>query len=190
MRLLASLGITPNMLTTSGTLLNAGAAVVLTFGHLRLGGVLVITGGLCDLLDGALARVMDKQSQFGRLLDSTFDRYSDILPLLGLLVFFSGWNSVPARVTDSIACALVIVGSFLVPYVRAKAESLGTDCDIGFAGRAERVIIFAAGLVLEWEILALWILAILTHLTVAQRLLYSKSRLQAEPQASNPGKKT
>jgi CDP-diacylglycerol--glycerol-3-phosphate 3-phosphatidyltransferase len=186
-RLLAGLGITPNVLTTSGVVLNVIAAVALVFGYLRLGGALIIVGGLCDLLDGALARVMDKQSQFGRLLDSTFDRYSDILPLLGLLVFYSGWNSGLARVTDSIACALVIVGSFLVPYVRAKAEALGADCDVGLAGRAERVIIFAAGLMFRQEVVALWVLAVLTHVTVAQRLLHSRVRLGAEAQVSNSG---
>ncbi len=184
-RLLSALKISPNMLTIAGAVTNLIAAAALMYGYFPVGGVLVIIGGLCDLLDGALARVQKKQTRFGEVLDSTLDRYSDSIPLFGLLLYYSGWNTGEARLAYMILCGVVILGSFLVPYVRARAESL-VSCNVGIAERAERVIIFAGGLILRRELWALWILAILTHLTVIQRLLHVRSRLGRGPADLKP----
>jgi phosphatidylglycerophosphate synthase len=183
-RWLAGLGISPNMLTAGGAIANAVAAVVLAYGHYRVGGVIVLMGGAFDLLDGAVARVMGKQSRFGSIFDSTLDRYSDALPIFGLMLYYSGWNPPegPMRFGGMILCATVILGSLLVPYVRASAESLLQRCDIGLAERAERVIIFAGGLIINADVAALWILAVLTHLTVVQRLLHVHAHLHESPQ--------
>lgn len=176
-RLLAGFGISPNMLTIAGATANLIAAAVLAYGYLPVGGVLVIIGGLCDLLDGALARVEAKKTRFGEVLDSTLDRYSDMTPIFGLLLYYSGWRHTgEARLAHMILCGVVILGSFLVPYVRARAESL-VACNVGIAERAERVIIFAGGLILQRELWALGILAILTHLTVIQRLVHVRNQL-------------
>ncbi len=184
-RALAGFGITPNMLTVSGVITNAVAGVTLVYGHFRVGGVLILLGGLCDLLDGALARTMHKQSSFGKVLDSTFDRYSDTLPILGLMLFYSGWSDFGhLEFGGMILCGLFVLGSLLIPYVRAKAESLGQDCDVGLAGRAERVIIFAIGLITNADIVALWILAVITHLTVLHRLLHVRSAIMEETESA------
>ncbi len=172
------------MLTIGGAITNTVAAIVLAYGHYRVGGVIVLMGGAFDLLDGALARVVGKQSAFGSVLDSTLDRYSDALPLFGLMLYYSGWNPAEGamRFRDMVLCGVVILGSLMVPYVRAKAESLLQRCDIGLAERAERVIIFAGGLIVNADVAALWILAVLTHFTVIQRLLYVRAHLREGPE--------
>jgi phosphatidylglycerophosphate synthase len=176
------------MLTIAGTVTNLIAAATLAYGYLRVGGVLVIIGGLCDLLDGALARVEEKQTRFGEVLDSTLDRYSDIIPIFGLVLYYSGWRHTgEPRISHMILCGVVMLGSFLVPYVRARAESL-VACNVGIAERAERVIIFAGGLILQRELWALWILAVLTHLTVIQRLLHVRSELGRGPANFKPAR--
>jgi CDP-diacylglycerol--glycerol-3-phosphate 3-phosphatidyltransferase len=183
---LARLGISPNMLTVAGAATNLVAAVALLYGYFRAGGILVILGGLCDLLDGALARTDGRQTRFGEVLDSTLDRYSDIVPIFGLLLYYSGWrNDGESRLGYMALCGVVILGSLLVPYVRARAESL-VACNVGTAERAERVIIFAAGLIFLQILWALVILAILTHVTVIQRLLYVRARLTQKPAEVKP----
>jgi CDP-diacylglycerol--glycerol-3-phosphate 3-phosphatidyltransferase len=185
-RLLARFGVTANMLTVAGAITNAVAAATLVYGHFAVGGVLVLLGGTCDLLDGALARKTGQQSRFGAVLDSTLDRYSDVLPILGLMLYYSGWseNSV-LRFGGMTLCGIVILGSLLVPYVRARAETIIEHCDVGIAERAERVLIFAAGLILNFDIPALWILAIITHATVIQRLWYVRAQLKKENQSEH-----
>lgn len=180
-RFLAGFGISPNMLTVAGMIINVAAAMMLFYGHLLLGGVLVLIGGLFDLFDGALARVVGKQSRLGIILDATLDRYSDTVPILGLLLHYSGWSPYyNIKPMNMALCGLLMIGSLMVPYVRARAESQGLRCEIGLAERAERVIIFAGGLILGIEVAVIWILTILTHLTVIQRLLYVNSQSQEE----------
>lgn len=185
-RLLADLGISPNTLTSAGLLMNVAAAAVLAYGSLVLGGVFVLVGGLFDLLDGTLARVTHKQSRFGAIYDSTLDRYSDIVPLMGLLLHYSGRHpSADLRFEGVLLCCVVILGTFLVPYVRARAEPLVGDCDVGIAERAERVIIFGGGLAIGAEMYALPALALLTHLTVVQRLVHVRNRLRNDSQSAS-----
>jgi phosphatidylglycerophosphate synthase len=176
---LASLGVSPNMLTVAGLIMSAAAGVVLAFDSLVLGGVLVLVGGLFDFFDGMLARVANKQTRFGEVYDSTLDRYSDIIPIFGLMLHYSGWRASAApRFELMTLCCVVIAGTFLVPYVRARAEPLVGRCDIGFAERAERVILFGGGLVIGMEAAALLALAALTHLTIVQRLIYVRHQLK------------
>ena len=178
-KLFPPMGISPNMLTVAGAIVNTIAAVMIAYGELLWGGALVLTGGVFDLLDGALARVAGKQTRFGSLLDSTFDRYSDIIPICGLLLHYTDWyRQGDIRVGSILLCCVVILGSFLVPYVRAKAESLVERMDVGIAERAERVIIFGGGLIIGLDVGALWTLAVLTTLTVIQRLLYVRAQLR------------
>jgi phosphatidylglycerophosphate synthase len=186
-RFLAGFGISPNMLTVAGMIMNIAAAMMLVYGHLLLGGVLVLMGGLFDLFDGALARVVGKQSRLGTLLDATLDRYSDTAPILGLLLHYSGWSLYYSIKPANMAiCGLLMIGSLLVPYVRARAESQGLHCEVGLAERAERVIIFAGGLILGIEVAAIWILTILTHLTVIQRLIHVRAQFQKEQEIFQP----
>jgi CDP-diacylglycerol--glycerol-3-phosphate 3-phosphatidyltransferase len=165
---LARIGLTPNMLTVSGVMLNAGVGVVIALGHLRLGGALLLVTSAFDLLDGALAKATGKTSRFGAFLDSTLDRYSEALVLLGLL-----WYSVQSNSqVDVYLIYAVIVGSLLVSYTRARAEGLGLQCRVGLFGRPERIAVLSIGLILRVVTLALVLLAIFTHVTAVQRMLH------------------
>ncbi|HZS94668.1 MAG TPA: CDP-alcohol phosphatidyltransferase family protein [Chloroflexota bacterium] len=167
---LALAGITPNMVTFAGFLFNAVTAIVIAAGHLHLGGILLLLSGGFDMLDGALARVSRLQSAFGAFLDSFLDRYSESAILLALLYYFAERQALPAIVL----VFAVAVGSLLISYARARAESLGIECRVGIAPRPERIILLGLGLLFSQGTLlgALVILAILTHVTALQRLYH------------------
>jgi CDP-diacylglycerol---glycerol-3-phosphate 3-phosphatidyltransferase len=168
-RVLSKTGVTPNALTFINLALSIVAAYVIATGHLALGGALVLISGLFDLLDGALARFTDQATKFGAVLDSTFDRISEAVTLCGLAIWY-----VPREgATLEIALIFVVlIGSFLVSYVRARAEGLGWDCRVGLFTRAERVIVLAAGLLINQILIALCVLAVFVLVTVVQRLVY------------------
>ncbi len=165
---LARIGLTPNMLTMTGVILNGGVGLLIALGHLRLGGVFLLFTSAFDLLDGALAKATGKTSRFGAFLDSTLDRYSEALVLLGLLYYSVQSNSQ----IDVYLIYIVIVGSLLVSYARARAEGLGLQCRVGLLGRPERVGILSIGLILHLVTPALVILAIFTHITALQRVIH------------------
>jgi phosphatidylglycerophosphate synthase len=160
-------GLTPNMLTIIGLLLNIVVAAVLAQGYLFVGGILVIAAGLFDLLDGAMARVTEQTSPFGAFLDSTLDRYSEAILYGGLLIYILGTAD---ATLGSLLIYATICGSIMVSYARARAEGLGYKLQNGLLARPERIIIFAAGLILGHVIYALWFLAIFTNITACQRI--------------------
>lgn len=173
-KVLARSGISPNLVTVLGLLLNTVVAYFLAGGHLLLGGALVLFAGAFDMLDGALARVTGSSSRFGAFLDSTLDRYSEAVIYLGLLIFFL---RAPGSQMESILIYVIVVGSIMVSYTRARAEALDMKCEVGLLARPERVVVLAAGLLLtpfveSALLVALWILAIFTHVTALQRILY------------------
>lgn len=147
-------GITPNVITTTGLVLNALAAVLLVCAGLspddtgqRLvgwaGGV-ILFAGLFDMMDGRVARVGNMSTTFGALYDSVLDRYSELLTLFGLCAYFS-WN---AYLPGFVLTALALIGSLMVSYVRARAEGLGLECKVGLMQRPERVVLTATGAIL------------------------------------------
>lgn len=167
-RVLVKTGVSPTHLTLIGFALNLVVAAILGAGQLAVGGLLVLVVGLFDMLDGALARVADRSTTFGAFLDSTLDRYSEAAVLLGLLYDASRRGDVTA---STLTC-VVIVGSLMVSYTRARAEGLGLDCEVGFAPRPERIVLLGVGLIVGLEVPALVVLAIVTHVTAVQRILY------------------
>lgn len=167
-RVLAKTRLSPNSLTLLGFLLNIGVAYLLATGHFLLGGSLMLGAGIFDLLDGALARTTGKVTKFGALLDSTLDRYSEAVLLFGLVVYFARHDAA----TEVILVFAAIVGSMLVSYVRARAEGLGLDAEIGIMRRTVRISTLAVGLMINQVTIALWLLAVLTNLTAGQRLFY------------------
>lgn len=172
---LARTPITPNALTWAGLAIAIAAGVLIGTGHLFAGGFVVLGGSLFDMLDGALARDTGRISRFGALLDSTLDRASEAVILIGLLVFYASGGSVATGpVAGVVAVALVWLMSLLVSYVRARAEAIQVDCEVGVFTRAERVFLLALGLLLSSFgsvlIIILWIIAALSLVTVAQRL--------------------
>ena len=162
-------GLTPNALTVIGLLLNFIVAAVLARGSLLIGGILVLVAGLFDLLDGAMAKITDMVTPFGSFLDSTLDRYSEVVLYGGLLLYIL---STPDAKVGAVLIHLTICGSILVSYARARAEALGYKLQVGLLARPERIIILAAGLVLGHPIWALWLLAIFTNVTAAQRIFH------------------
>jgi CDP-diacylglycerol---glycerol-3-phosphate 3-phosphatidyltransferase len=179
---LARTRVTPNALTTAGVTLCLAAAVLVPFEDRHtllfywLGAAVFVVGSVLDILDGALARAGGKSTPFGAFLDSTTDRVGEgaMLAAIGL-VFARHGNQV------AVLCTVVAVaGSFLVPYVRAKAESLGLRGDVGLGSRAERVAVITAGLVLApWGLLqwAIYLLAVTSWVTVLQRVLHVRKQL-------------
>jgi CDP-diacylglycerol--glycerol-3-phosphate 3-phosphatidyltransferase len=176
-------GLTPNALTVIGLLLNCIVAVVLARGFLLVGGILVLVAGLFDLLDGAMARITDKVTPFGSFLDSTLDRYSEVVLYGGLLFYIL---STPDAKVGALLIHATICGSILVSYARARAEALGYKLQVGLLARPERIIILAAGLILGHPIWALWLLAIFTNLTAVQRIYHLWSTTTQTPRKPSP----
>jgi CDP-diacylglycerol---glycerol-3-phosphate 3-phosphatidyltransferase len=167
--ILSKSGITPDALTFINLALSIIAAYVIATNHLILGGVLVLVSGLFDLLDGALARFTKQTTKFGAILDSTVDRISEAATLCGLLIWYVPQENASLKIVLIFA---VLIGSFLVSYVRARAEGLGWQCQVGLFTRAERVIVLAIGLLINQIFIALCVLVILVFITVVQRLVY------------------
>ena len=174
-RLLAKTPITPNALTWFGLLVAIGAAVLISTGHIFAAGFVVLAGGLFDMLDGALARLTNSTSRFGAILDSTLDRLSEAVILLAVLVAYTRGLVEPA-VAGVVVVGLAWLGSLLVSYIRARAEALGIECEVGIFTRAERVVILVLGLLLSQIdgalLIALAVIAALSLITAGQRLVY------------------
>lgn len=161
-------GITPNMLTVVGLALNVAVAAVLAAGYLTAGGALLLVAGAFDMLDGALAKATNQTTLFGAFLDSTLDRYSEIVVFFGLLLYLQATG----QTLEAGLVYAAAVGSLLVSYARARAEALGFDCEVGVLARPERIIVLAAGLLLGYPAVALWVLAVMTNVTAVQRILH------------------
>src|SRR4030081_947247 len=163
--------LTPNQVTVVGMVLTFGAAALAAFGQLRWAGVVLILAGTCDILDGALARSTGKGYPYGAFLDSTLDRYSEGAMYVGLAAYFVGMGG-PLQRWLVLATLAALAGSFLVSYVRARAQSLGFTCDSGVFARPERVVVTVIGLIVGGYVLyaVVFLLAILTNLTAVQRI--------------------
>jgi CDP-diacylglycerol--glycerol-3-phosphate 3-phosphatidyltransferase len=176
-RLLANLGVTPNALTVTGLVASGAAGFLIARGGFRASAIALLAGGLCDILDGAVARATGRSSTFGAFLDSTVDRVAEMLFFAGILVYF-------VREEPSTLYALLAFlgagGSYMVSYVRARSEGLGVPCTVGWMERPERMVLMivatAAG---SWGVrVALWILTVLVFWTSIQRLqhVYRETR--------------
>ncbi len=192
-RALAGLGVHPNLLTAVGCLLSLAAAFAFFVGAFRLGSLLVALGGLCDALDGPLARATGKASRFGAFLDSTLDRFGEAVVLAGIAGFYMAHlvelAHQPALVLHefqrdlepetwarvSLIAMLALIGSFLVSYTRARAEGLGVDCRVGWFERPERIVlIILAGAFGVSRLMpaALILLAVFSFGTAIQRVFH------------------
>src|SRR5512135_2897247 len=153
----------PNTLTVIGFLITVIASLVL-LRSLALGGILVIVGGLFDVLDGVVARVNGKKSKFGAFLDSVLDRFSDAFILLAV-----GWNLFTRGSPTGLALSLfTLIGAFLISYTRARAEGLGENCNKGLMERPERIVLLSLGAVTGTIMPVLWAMVLLTQFTVFQ----------------------
>ena len=160
--------VSPNLLTLIG-LAGAGAAAALAaYGHFWQAGLAMLAAALFDLLDGAVARATGAATRFGAILDATADRIAEFGILLALLVWYSGAGHFNRDAV--ILLGVVIAGSMLVSYTRSKAGEYGVHLREGLGTRPERVVILSIGLFADEVVAVLWLLAVLTHLTAAQRL--------------------
>ncbi len=183
-RLFAKSPITPNSLTVIGLLLNIPVVYVLANGWFLLGGILIIFAAVFDMLDGALAKVQGKATKFGAFLDSSFDRYGEIIAFCGPLLYY-----LITTETDRVLGVLLVfaaaTGSVQISYVKARAEGLGMECKTGLMPRPERIAIIAIGCIAAHFapvalIIALWILAVGTHVTAFQRIIYIWMKTQRQ----------
>ncbi|MEN9542985.1 MAG: hypothetical protein RL590_1087 [Actinomycetota bacterium] len=174
-RWLLKIGLTPNVLTVIGALGSSLCAIFFfSQGNFFLGTILVTFFVLSDLLDGTMARQSQVgPTKLGALIDSTLDRVSDSAIFIGILLFAHNEN------LSAISCAALIalVTGTLIPYIRAKAESLGVECSVGIAERTERLIVVLVGtglfgLGIEWALsLSLYVICLASSITVIQRIL-------------------
>lgn len=179
MQPLARLGVTPNTLTIVGLLLSVLTAVVIAQGLLVMGGVLVLFAGIFDMFDGAVARVRNAATTFGAFFDSTFDRYSESIIFLGLLLYALQhpglhdvlWPVANEQIWMITLIYVAVVGSLMVSYTKARAEGLGLECKTGLLARPERVVILAIGLLFGVCIWALVILAVFSNVTAIERMV-------------------
>lgn len=167
------IGITPNMMTMLGLLGNMVGAWFLSQGNMLLGGVFVLVCTPFDALDGTMARLRGEANEFGAFVDSVTDRYSELFILGGLLYHFSVQNDHLSIIGVYAAAA----GSVLVSYIKARADSLKFDANVGILTRMERYLVIAPLLLLNQPIIAIWIVAVLANITALQR--FWKVRQQA-----------
>jgi CDP-diacylglycerol--glycerol-3-phosphate 3-phosphatidyltransferase len=152
----AATGIPPNVITWSALLLNLWAGIFFAAGRFMTAGGIMILAGLCDLLDGPVARRQGRVSMFGGFLDSIFDRYADLILFLGLLVYYSHVN----RFGYAMLAGAAMAGSVMVSYAKARAESLVPTIEVGFWERPERLALMILGALTNRMDVVLWFLAI------------------------------
>ncbi len=169
---LNKLGILPNTVTILGLVGNVAGAALLASGNITWGGIVILVMGPIDALDGTMARLRGESTEFGGFVDSVTDRYSELVILGGLLIYYllqQNW----------LACLLIYLsaaGSVLVSYTKARAEALGFDAKVGVLTRMERFIILAPCLIFNRPMIALWIIAILANFTALQRIFYVRKQ--------------
>jgi CDP-diacylglycerol--glycerol-3-phosphate 3-phosphatidyltransferase len=171
MKAIGRVPVTPNQITVIGLVLTFVAAGLVAFGHLRWAGVALVVAGSFDILDGALARSSQASYPYGAFLDSTLDRYSEGAIYLGLAAYFVS-NGGALQRWLVLATLAALAGSFLVSYVRARAQSLGFTCETGLFARPERVVVTVVGLIFGGVVLytVVFLLAIVTNFTALQRI--------------------
>lgn len=173
----------PDVLTITGLILNGLACAFFAFAGgkgwssphlLRVGAVVALAAAVFDMLDGRVARLRGRETKFGAFLDSTMDRYSDMVLYMGLMILYARVDKTPHMVLVWVAA----FGSFMTSYARARAESLVPKCTVGFLERPERLVLIIAGALTNRMAAALWIIAILANVTALQRVIYTYVELK------------
>jgi len=186
--LLKFLRIPPNAVTITGLLINILAAWYIVKGRFVLAGVIIIIAGIFDMLDGAVARKLNKKTKFGGFLDSVTDRFSEGILYLGILIFYINLNFK----NEIILVYTVMFLSFMISYLRARASGLKIDCETGIFTRTERIVVLILGLLLKQLYWAMVIIAFFSAVTVIQRFILTAreaSKLDAQPEKKASGKK-
>jgi CDP-diacylglycerol--glycerol-3-phosphate 3-phosphatidyltransferase len=175
--------INPNLLTFLGLVTNIVAAWQFARGRFVAAGLVVIGAGFFDLVDGPVARESNRVTRFGGFFDSVLDRYSDLALFFGLLVYYASID----RFFYIVLTAIVMTGSVMVSYTRARAENSIPRCKVGFLERPERVVLVIIGALFNRMAPVLWVIAVLSNVTVIHRMVYTweqsrgLERAQLEP---------
>lgn len=179
--LIVRFNVHPNFFTVLGLISNLIGAYYFAKHDLRLGAIFILLGGLCDIIDGKVARKTGLSSKFGALLDSSLDRYSEVFMFLGVAIHFVKLN----YHTTSIMVVLALGGSLMVSYVRARAEGLGYACKVGIMQRPERILSIGVGALIHQYVLLIfvWMIAILANFTAFQRM-YHVWKLEKDEKAA------
>ena len=172
---LAATGVNPNLLTFFGLVVNFAAAGNFAVGNFRTGAIIIFFAGFLDMLDGQVARRQNRVTAFGAFYDSTLDRYADMALYMGLLVYYSVSGRTPYVVLAAVATA----GSVMVSYARARAESLIPLCKVGFMERPERLVLLIIGGIFNRMAQVLWVIAIVSTITVIHRIVYAWQETKA-----------
>lgn len=172
---LASLHIHPNILTLIGMVINIFAMILFAKGIFTWAALVIMFAGIFDIVDGEVARRTKRETKFGAFFDSVIDRYSDLLLLLGLIIWYAKIN----RIFYVGLTGLVLIGAVLTSYSRARAESLIPACKVGFLERPERIVLLIIGALWDRMAAVLWVMAILSNWTVSQRIWYTWRELSA-----------
>jgi CDP-diacylglycerol--glycerol-3-phosphate 3-phosphatidyltransferase len=189
-RAFAASGINPNVLTVIGFLITLLGAYFFAYGYFGWAGAAIVLAGLFDMLDGRVARLTGRVTPFGGFLDSVLDRYSDLLLLIGLLIFYAR----AGRFWYIALVAVVMIGSVMTSYTRARAENLIPTCKVGFLERPERIVLLLIGAFFDRMAAVLWVIAVLSTWTVIHRVVYTWQETRrlaihaapAEPSPSAP----
>src|SRR5574340_1061842 len=168
-RALALSRIHPNVLTFMGLVINIVAAFLFAAGSFRTAGLVVIGAGLFDMVDGRVARETNRVTRFGGFFDSVLDRYSDLFLFMGLLVYYASIN----RFFYIVLTAIVMTGSVMVSYTRARSENAIPKCKVGFLERPERIVLIIIGALFDRMAAVLWVIAVLSNITVIHRMIYT-----------------
>jgi CDP-diacylglycerol---glycerol-3-phosphate 3-phosphatidyltransferase len=184
-RLALAAGWGPDAFNFAGLLCGAASGVLIALGHLELGGWAIALGGVCDIMDGRVARAMKVDSPYGKFIDSTLDRFVEVFALLGFVYFLR------ATSLGAIVAAAALAGSLLVSYTRARGESLGVLCKEGLMQRAERMVLTCLScwvdrtLSTRWGVptgtISTWVLGLIavgTFLTAAHRTVWISRKLR------------
>ena len=168
-RWLALSKIHPNALTFIGLLINIWAAWLFSKGQFFAAGLVVVGASVFDMVDGRVARATNQVTRFGGFFDSVLDRYSDLALFMGLLVYYASIN----RYFYIVLTAIVMTGSVMVSYTRARAENSIPKCKVGFLERPERIVLIMIGALFNRMAAVLWVIAILSNWTVVHRMIYT-----------------
>jgi CDP-diacylglycerol---glycerol-3-phosphate 3-phosphatidyltransferase len=173
-RALLGLRLRPNQLSCLGIVCSIAAAAAFATERRRTGALFLALSGLLDILDGALARVSGQVSPFGAFLDSVLDRYSDLVVLAGLVFLFMRLH----RPEDVAATLFALMGTVMVSYTRARAESVGVECRVGLMERGERMLVLLAGALFDVLVPAIWVVAVGANATAVQRIVHTRRATQ------------
>ena len=178
-----ALGIHPNTLTLIGVLINVVAACALGVDRFMLAGVIMIVANIFDFIDGKVAHITGTQSAFGAFWDSTLDRFSDLALFTGLIYLYSKVGSHDYVLITT----LTLIFATMTSYARARAESLVQKCKVGFMERPERIVLFMIGAFTDRMAGVLWVILVLSVVTVADRIYYTYLALNDLPMPSKEG---